>query len=110
MLLVLAFVLLLVLPSPWDLVGFTVCLVLFIGELLFWNRTVRRRRVRAGSETLIGMRGVVLSPCRPSGQVRVAGEIWAARCAAGADSGDAVTVVGRDQLTLVVEALEPGAG
>ncbi len=110
MLFVVAFVLLLLLPSPWDLVGFTLCLVLGIGELLFWNRTVKRRRVRTGAETLIGTQGVVVTPCRPLGQVRVAGEIWAARCVAGADAGDTVTVVGREQLTLLVEAANGDSG
>ena len=43
MFLLLAFVLLLVLNSPWNIVGFGTCFVLFIGELLFWNRTVRRK-------------------------------------------------------------------
>jgi len=45
----------------------------------------------------------VTEPCHPSGQVRLAGEIWAARCDQGADPGDTVRVVGRDDLTLVVE-------
>jgi membrane protein implicated in regulation of membrane protease activity len=47
----------------------------------------------------------VFSPCRPDGQVQVAGEIWAASCAAGADSGALVRVVGRDGLKLVVEPI-----
>jgi membrane protein implicated in regulation of membrane protease activity len=36
--------------------------------------------------------------------VRLNGEIWEARCAAGASPGDRVRVIGRDGLTLVVEA------
>jgi membrane-bound serine protease (ClpP class) len=96
---------LLLLPSPWNLVGFAVCLVLFCGELLFWQRTVRGRRATVGAQTLIGSEAKVFSPCRPNGQVQVAGEIWAATCAAGADSGATVRVVGRDGLTLVVEPL-----
>jgi hypothetical protein len=47
--LILAIVLLIFLPSPWDLVGFTICLVLFFGELLFWNRTMRGRRKVVGA-------------------------------------------------------------
>jgi membrane protein implicated in regulation of membrane protease activity len=35
--------------------------------------------------------------------VRISGEIWAARCSAGADVGEEVRVVGRDGLTLLVE-------
>jgi len=105
MLLIVAIVLLFVLSSPWNLVGFAVCLVLFLGELLFWQRTVRGRRAAVGADTLIGSEAKVFSPCRPDGQVQVAGEIWAASCAAGADSGALVRVVGRDGLKLVVEPM-----
>ena len=99
----LALILLLALPDPWNLVGFAVSLVLFVGEILFWNRTVRRRRAAVGADTLIGETAIVLSPCRPDGQVRLSGEIWDARCPGGADAGDTVRVVGREGLKLLVE-------
>jgi membrane protein implicated in regulation of membrane protease activity len=35
--------------------------------------------------------------------VRLDGEIWAARCNAGASPGDRVRVIGRERLLLVVE-------
>ena len=38
----------------------------------------------------------------PVGTVRVNGELWAARCAEGAASGETVRVNGVDGLTLVV--------
>jgi membrane-bound serine protease (ClpP class) len=98
-----AFILLFLLPSPWNLVGFVAGLVLFTGEVLFWNRRVRGKRVQAGAETLIGKPAVVTSECRPHGQVRLGGEIWDARCEAGADVGDSVVVTARDDLVLVVE-------
>lgn len=103
MFLIVAFVLLLVLPWPWSLVGFVISLVLFFGELGFWHRRVRGRRKEVGAETLIGKAAEVVTSCRPDGQVRLSGEIWAARCERGADAGETVTVVGRDGLTLVVE-------
>jgi membrane-bound serine protease (ClpP class) len=102
-LLVVAFVLLLVLPSPWNVIGFVAGLVLFVPAVAFWNRRVRHKPVESGAETLIGARAVVVSPLRPAGQVRLDGEIWEARCEAGADPGQTVTVVGRDRLTLIVE-------
>jgi|SRR5215472_12112845 membrane protein implicated in regulation of membrane protease activity len=102
MFLILAFVLLLVLPAEWNVVGFALCLVLFLGELFGWNRTVRGRRNKVGAETLIGKTATVVSPCRPNGQVRIRREIWAARCEAGADPGETVTVVSLDDLTLGV--------
>ena len=103
MFLILGIVLLIFLPSPWNLVAFTVCLVLFFGELLFWNRTMRGRRKVVGAETLVGQEAEVIAPCRPTGQVRIGGEIWEARCDAGADTGDTVRVVEVRGLTLLVE-------
>ena len=103
MFLIVAFVLLIFLPSPWNLVAFTICLILFVGELLFWNRTMRGRRKVVGAQTLVGREAEVLAPCRPTGQVRIGGEIWQARCEAGADAGETVRVVGLSGLTLVVE-------
>ena len=47
--------------------------------------------------------------CRPLGEVSVRGEIWQARCEAGADAGDIVRIVGLDGLTLVVEPVVPAA-
>jgi membrane protein implicated in regulation of membrane protease activity len=101
--LILALVLLLLVPSPWNFIGFFASLVLFLGELAFWSRSMRGRRKAVGAETLIGAQAAVLEPCRPVGQVRVGGEIWQARSEAGADPGDTVSVVGLDGLTLLVE-------
>lgn len=103
MFLILAIVLLIFVPSPWNLVAFTVCLVLFFGELLFWNRTMRGRRKVVGAQTLVGQEAEVVAPCRPTGQVRIGGELWEARCDAGADTGDTVRVVEVRGLTLLVE-------
>ena len=104
MLIVVAIALLLLLPSPWSFVGFFGVFALWLVELGFWNRTVKHRRKAVGAQTLIGKDAVVSEPCRPLGQVRLDGEIWEARCDAGASPGDRVRVTGRDGLTLVVEA------
>ena len=106
MFLVLALFLLLVLPSPWSVVALAVCLVLGMGEVLFWHRRVRGLRVQSGAETLIGQRARVVTACRPVGQVSVAGALWEARCASGADADETVTVVGRERLVLLVEPTE----
>lgn len=106
MLLIVAIALLLLLPWPWSFVAFVGCLTGFVVEVLLWNRTVRGRRERVGAQTLIGQTATVVSRCAPDGQVRVSGEIWAARCREGADEGEAVTVVGRDGLVLAVERAE----
>jgi membrane-bound serine protease (ClpP class) len=92
-----------VLPAPWGLVLVAASAVVEIGETYFWIRLSRRRRIQAGAETLIGARAVVVSPCRPTGQVRVQGELWRARCEPGAEPGETVRIVGREALTLLVE-------
>jgi membrane protein implicated in regulation of membrane protease activity len=106
MFLLVAIVLLLVLPDPWNFFGFAASLVAFVGELAFWNRTVKNRRVAAGAETLVGKTGKVLSRLAPEGQIELSGEIWKARSTAEAEVGQAVRVVGRDGLTLTVEPLD----
>jgi membrane protein implicated in regulation of membrane protease activity len=103
MLIGVAILLLIVAPSPWNLVAFGVLVPLWVLELLGWNRTVKRRRQVVGAQTLIDQEAVVITPCQPDGQVRVGNEIWAARCDAGARTGDRVLVTGRNGLTLTVE-------
>ena len=98
-----AFILLFALPSPWSLIGFAAGLVLFAGEVTFWQRRVRHKRVATGADLLIGTTATVIGECRPKGQVRVRGEIWEARCAEGASAGDVVVIRGRDGLVLTVE-------
>jgi membrane-bound serine protease (ClpP class) len=102
MLIIVAVVLLLILSSPWNLVAFFVLVPLWLLELFGWNQTVKHRRKAVGAETLIGREAVVSTDCRPSGQVRLDGEIWEARCDSGASVGDKVRVIGRDGLVLVV--------
>ena len=100
--LIAALVLVFALPHPWNYVGFAAGLVVFGGELTFWHHKTRGQKKMVGAHTLIGATGTVVTSCRPNGQVRVDGEIWGARCEEGADVGERVTVVGRDDLTLIV--------
>jgi membrane protein implicated in regulation of membrane protease activity len=92
-----------VLPSPWGLVAVLAALVVEVGETAFWIWLSKRRRPQVGAEALIGAQAVVVAPCRPLGSVRVAGELWQARCEDGADRGDVVRVLALDGLTLVVD-------
>jgi membrane-bound serine protease (ClpP class) len=104
MLLVLALALaVFVLPPVWGVLAVVVAAAVEVGETAFWIRLSRRRRVQVGAETLVGAVGEVSTACRPDGQIRLQGEIWAARCEAGAVPGDRVRVTGRDGLTLIVE-------
>jgi membrane protein implicated in regulation of membrane protease activity len=105
MLLLLGLVLLLVLPDPWDVYGALICGLFFLGELYFWNRTVRGRRKAVGVHRLVGQVGKVRVTCRPVGQVFIAGELWRAHCAEGADAGESVRVAAVQDLTLEVTVL-----
>jgi membrane-bound serine protease (ClpP class) len=105
-LLIIAIVLLLVLPSPWGFIAFAACLVLFVLELLFWNRTVKNRRHAVGAETMLGRTASVVRACEPDGQVKIDGEIWEAHAATSAAVGDTVRIVGRDKLVLLVERVD----
>jgi membrane protein implicated in regulation of membrane protease activity len=97
------FLALFVLPQPWGLVAVFAAIVVEIGETAFWIWLSKRRRPQVGAEALIGATAEVVAPCRPIGTVRVSGELWRARCEAGADRGAAVRVLALDGLTLVVE-------
>ena len=103
MLILLAIPLLLLLPSPWNVIAFVDPRPAVGAELLGWNRSMKRHRRAVGAETLIGREALVTTACRPNGQVRLNGELWEARCEAGADTGETVTIVARDGLTLRVE-------
>jgi membrane protein implicated in regulation of membrane protease activity len=76
-------------------------------ELTALRRFARRQRpeqppVEPGQE-LVGLVGQVVTPCRPSGQVRVRGELWSAVCPTGAEPGASVRVQSVDEdLTITV--------
>ncbi len=94
------------LESPWNVVVLAVGCVLEVGEIAVLRRWAkhldRRTRRTTGSEAMIGERAEVVEPCRPRGTVHLRGELWAAVCEAGADTGDIVEVRSVDGLTLIV--------
>jgi membrane-bound serine protease (ClpP class) len=83
-----------------------VACILEAGELLFLRRWSRRleheQPALSPDDELIGLLGEVVTPCRPTGQVRVRGELWAAICPSGAESGATVRVERVDGLTIQV--------
>jgi membrane protein implicated in regulation of membrane protease activity len=92
-----------VLEEPWTWVAVALGATIEVAEsagLIWWSK---RRRAQVGAETLLGRRAVVSADCIPIGQVRVAGELWQARCAGGAGVGEEVVIRAIDGLTLVVE-------
>ncbi len=103
---------LLFLPSPWSIIVVVAAIVVDLTEIavfVWWSRRRRRRGPpEVGIETLLGRRGVAvrrLSPGRLEdvGQVRIDGEIWAARTGMGVEPGASVVVRGVDGLVLEVE-------
>jgi membrane protein implicated in regulation of membrane protease activity len=88
-----------VVPWPWGIVTVALGGLLDIGESLAFVKWSRRRKSSVGAEALVGQTAVVATPT----QVRVAGELWAARSDAPLRVGDHVTVRSVDGLTLVVE-------
>jgi membrane-bound serine protease (ClpP class) len=88
----------------WVLVG--VAAVIEIGETFFWVWwSGKRRRAKVGVEELVGREAVVVTACRPEGQVRVQGEIWRAVCEDRADPGGRVRIEGVEGLTLRVRPI-----
>jgi membrane-bound serine protease (ClpP class) len=106
MLIFVAIALLIFLPGPWNFVVFVGVLVLWVFELMFWNRTVRNRRRVVGAQTLLGRTASVVRSCEPDGQVKIDGEIWEAHAATRAVVGQTVKIVGRNGLVLVVEPID----
>ena len=108
MILLLAILLVIVasIASPWGLIVILVACVLEVGEIAFLRRWARRldRRTKAttGEEAMIGAEAEVVEACRPIGTVHINGELWQARCDAGADAGQTVHVQSIDGLMLVV--------
>src|SRR4051812_49442863 len=88
-----AIVFLLVLPSPWNVVGFGASLVVAIGEIWFWHRKVRGQRRVVDADALIGKEAVVLTSSAPYGQELVDGEIVAATGDGGGQPRDQVRIV-----------------
>jgi len=92
-----------VLDEPWSWLAVALGAGWEIAETVLIVRWSQRRRSVVGTEALVGRGGVVAADCMPEGQVRIAGELWRARCAGGAAAGDEVVVREVDGLTLVVE-------
>jgi membrane protein implicated in regulation of membrane protease activity len=93
-------------PSPWSIVVLVLGCILEVGEIALlrqWSKGIgRRTKTTTGAEALAGRVAEVTKDCRPVGMVRLDGELWEARCEAGASRGDSVVVERLDGLILVV--------
>jgi membrane-bound serine protease (ClpP class) len=106
MFLLLALLLLIFLPSPWNLIALVASGVVGILEVGYWHRRMRDRKVQTGAENLVGATGEVTEPLMPLGQIRVLGELWQARSSSELPRGTPVRVVALNGLIVEVEAAE----
>jgi membrane-bound serine protease (ClpP class) len=95
-----------VVPDGWGIPVVIAAGILEFAETSLTWRWSRRGKATTGPETLIGGSGRAITDCRPEGMVRVRGEDWRARCEAGVVAGHQIRVIGRDQLTLLVEPIQ----
>lgn len=109
MFLLLAPLLLIFLPWPWNLVGGLASGALGVAEVGYWHRRMRRQRVVTGAEDLIGAIGEVTESCAPRGRIRLQGELWDARSQGEIRHGAPVRVVAVDGLVLEVEPISRDA-
>lgn len=107
--LLLALLLLLLLPGPWNVVAALAALAIGGAEVLYFYRRMRGEKVVTGVENLVGATGQVTTALAPSGQIRVLGETWEARAASAVPVGDTVRVVAVHGLKLDVEPLTEDA-
>jgi membrane-bound serine protease (ClpP class) len=106
MFLLLALLLLIGLPSPWNLIGGLASGALGVVEVAYWYRRMRREKVQTGVENLVGATGEATERLAPSGQIRVLGELWQANSSSELPRGARVRVIAVNDLTLEVEAVD----
>jgi len=105
--LLLSILLVVVVPveEPWGAVVIIVGCLLEIGEvaiLRHWSHRLNRRlKPATGADAMVGRTATVADPCHPLGTVHVRGELWEARCDAGADPNDTVRIDAVDGLSPV---------
>jgi len=93
--------------SPLTMGVMTGLVTLFFMFVVSRGIAAQHREVAVGAETLIGVCGTAVTDISPEGQVRAGGEVWSARSPeGGVRSGDAVEIVDREGLHLIVRKRE----
>jgi membrane protein implicated in regulation of membrane protease activity len=104
-------------PIEAVLIVFSITAFVQVAGVYFGERAQAKqaRGVPAGLFKLVGAEGTVVTPCAPSGTIRIGFELWDARCASGHSlaAGERVVVRAVEGKTLVVDcwrilAGEPG--
>ena len=106
MFLLLALLLFLVLPSPWNIVGGLASIACGVFEITYFHRRMKRQKVQTGVEHLVGATGEVSEQLAPSGSIRVLGELWEAHSSSEVPAGARVRVIAVRGLTLEVEPVD----
>ncbi len=106
MFLLIALILFLVLPSPWNVVGGLASIAVGVVEVVYWQRRMGRGKVQTGADKLLGATGEVTERLAPSGHIRVLGELWEARSGSELPPGSRVRVVAIHGLVLEVEPVD----
>lgn len=96
------------LPFPWNLVVPIAVAVVDLAETGLVLRWSQRRKATVGVETLVGRKAVAMAALRPTGQVKVDGELWEARSDTPVGRGEEVVVLSVHGLVLDVAPV--GAG
>ena len=109
MFLLIALILFIVLPSPWNVIGGLASIAVGIVEVVYWQRRMRRGKVQTGVAQLVGATGEVTERLAPSGHIRVLGELWQARSSAELPAGSRVRVIAVHGLMLEVEGIDEEA-
>jgi membrane protein implicated in regulation of membrane protease activity len=102
----LALLLVIFLPWPWNAIGGLASGTLGVFEVAYWQRRMRGVKVQTGVERLVGATGEVSERLAPTGHIRVLGELWEARSSSELPPGARVRVVAVDGLILDVEAVD----
>ncbi|MBI4376625.1 MAG: nodulation protein NfeD [Elusimicrobia bacterium] len=89
--------------SPALILSMVGLMVSIAAVLLYVVGQALRRKATIGMESLAGAKGVAATALDPEGQVRLQGELWAARSAAGRiEEGSEIEVLSAEGLTLRV--------
>ena len=109
MFLLIALILFLVLPSPWNVIGGLASIAVGVIEVVYWRRRMRSGKVQTGVEHLVGSTGETTERLAPWGHIRVLGELWQAHSSIELPPGSRVRVVAVQGLVLEVEAVDETA-
>jgi membrane-bound serine protease (ClpP class) len=93
--------------TDWDLwsIGLIIVVLALILTFLLYVFIPQFKKPQMGREGMIGLSGIALTSLNPTGQVKVAGEIWVARSVGNTiKKGCKIWIVGMDGLVAIVKS------